>query len=76
MRFFERPGGFRWCYYTTNREKIKAAGFRVCRFNAFHKKTHPIKSIVSHIQYFINNFQPIANRCTAIRHTRCNINLA
>jgi hypothetical protein len=61
MRFFERPGGFRWCYYTTNREKRKAADPKACRFNALHKKTRPIRNMVSHIQYFVNNFQPIAD---------------
>jgi hypothetical protein len=44
-----------------NRKKRKAADPKACRFNALHKKTHPIKSIVSHIQHFINNFQPIAD---------------
>jgi hypothetical protein len=61
MRIVERPVRFPWIYYTTNRAKRKAADPKACRFNALHKKTHPIKSIVSHIQYFINNFQPIAD---------------
>jgi hypothetical protein len=61
MRIVERPVGFPWVYYTTIRAKRKAADPKACRFNALHKKTRPIKSIVSRIQYFVNNFQPIAD---------------
>ena len=73
MRFFERPGGFRWYYYTTIRAKRKAADPKACRFNAFHKKTRPIKIMISHIQHFINAFQPVAYRCPAIVCLRCNV---
>ena len=59
--------------YTTNRAKRKAADPKACRFNALHKKTHPIKSIVSHIQYFINAFQPVSYRCPAVMCLRCNV---
>jgi hypothetical protein len=44
-----------------NRTKRKAAGPKACRFNAFREKLHQIKMMISHIQHFINNFQPIAD---------------
>jgi hypothetical protein len=42
-------------------QKRKAADPKACRFNAFREKSHPIKIMVSHIQHFINDFQPIAD---------------
>lgn len=73
MRFFERPGGFRWYHYTTNRAKRKAADPKAYRFNAFREKSHPIEIIVSHIQHFFNAFQPVSYRCPAVMGLCCNV---
>lgn len=73
MRLFERLCGFRWCYYTTNRAKRKAASPKVCRFNAFREKSHPIEIIVSHIQHFFNAFQPVADCRPAVMRLCCNV---
>lgn len=61
MRIVERPVRFPWIYYTTIRAKRKAADPKARRFNAFREKSHPIEIMISHIQHFINNFQPIAD---------------
>ena len=73
MCFFERPSGFRWYYYTTNRAKRKAADPKACRFNAFREKSRSIKVMVSHIQHFFNAFQPVAYRRPAVMCPCCNV---
>ena len=83
MRFFERPGGFRWCYYTTNRAKRKAASSgTACRSTLsrinlqkrrYNSKTLDRINSISHIQHFINAFQPVAYRRPAVMCLRRNV---
>ena len=55
------------------RAKRKAEDPKACRFNAFCEKSHPIKIMISHIQHFVNAFQPVAYCCPAVMRLCCNV---
>jgi hypothetical protein len=61
MRFFERPGGFVEIIIPQIVKKEKRQTRKPAASMRFRKKSHPIKIMISHIQHFINNFQPIAD---------------
>jgi hypothetical protein len=61
MRFFERTGGFVDVIIPQIVQKEKRQTRKSAASMRFREKSHPIKIMVSHIQHFINNFQPIAD---------------
>ena len=89
MRFFERPGGFRWYYYTTicaKRKQRNHDGWNPSRLRcrlrhielASNIKDIILKTpnpcyIISHIQHFFNAFQTVADCRPAVMCLRCNV---
>lgn len=73
MRFFERPGGFVDVILPQFVQKEKRQTRKPAASMRFREKSHPIKIMVSHIQHFVNAFQPVAYRRPAVVCLCCNV---
>lgn len=76
MRFFERPGGFVEIIIPQIVKKEKRQTRKPAAFELPEQKlkANPITMIsISHIQHFINAFQPVAYRRPAVMCLRCNV---